>query len=264
MKAQLNIAIQAARAGGKIILQHSDRPDTLKINEKRQNDFVTNIDYQSERAILEVIHKHYPNHAILAEETGKLGENESDYEWIIDPLDGTKNYIHSFPHYAVSIALKYKGVLTVGVVYDPLREELFTASRGDGAYLNSKRLRVSQHRSLSGALIGTGFSCHHPATIGPSIHILRSLLEARGSIRRAGSAALDLAYIAAGRLDGFWEFSLKPWDIAAGILLITEAGGLLTDCEGGENYWETGNVLTGTPPVFKQMLSHLRQAHKNI
>jgi myo-inositol-1(or 4)-monophosphatase len=262
MHPMLNIAIRAAREAGNIIARAVERLDTIKITPKAEKDFVTNIDMKAERAIIDVLRKAYPDHSILSEESGLDPKNE-DYLWIIDPLDGTTNFIHGFPHFAVSIALKCKGRVEQGVIYDPIRQELFTASHGTGARLNStQRLRVSSKTTLEHALLGTGFPFRHPDLVAPYLETFKAFLPTATGIRRAGSATLDLAYVASGRLDGFWEFGLKPWDIAAGALMIREAGGLISDFSGAENYLESGNIVTGNPKIFKAMLQAIQPALK--
>lgn len=252
----INIAIEAARAGGHIITRALKRPDLMKITEKRANDFVTEVDEKVEREIIHHIKKAYPNHSILAEESGEtVGATDSEYQWVIDPIDGTRNFIHGFPHYAISIAVMHKGRVEHGLIYDPNRQEYFTATRGKGAMLNDRRIRVSTRKQLEDCLLGTGFAYRHsnPDNQFP-VKILSALMPASGDIRRAGAATLDMAYVACGRLDGFWELGLKIWDIAAGTLLIKEAGGLVTDPEGGDTHLKTGNVVAGNPAVIKQML----------
>ncbi|ABX77976.1 inositol monophosphatase [Coxiella burnetii] len=253
MHPMLNIAIQAARNAARTIVRFVDRLDTLDINEKTRNDFVTQVDRLSEDEIINTIHKAYPDHTILAEETG-LQKYKNDYTWIIDPLDGTANFIHGFPQFAISIALKYRGTLEIGLVYDPLRQELFTATRGSGAQLNNRKIRVSSCQKLSHALIGTGFPFKAKELFPAYLKIFEAVFPQTSGVRRAGAAALDLAYVAAGRLDGFWEMSLRPWDMAAGILLITEAGGIVSDFQGEKNYMENGNVIAGNPRIHKALL----------
>lgn len=259
MQPLVNIAVRAARRAGEIIVRGMNRLHRLEVHTKGQNDFVTEIDLQAERDIIETIHKHYPDHAILGEESGPLegSRGESEFVWIIDPLDGTTNFLHGFPQFAVSIAVQRRGRIEHGVVYDPLRQELFTASRGEGAQLDGRRIRVSSRIGLDGALIGTGFPYrsnlrwleHYLAT-------LKAVMQQTSGIRRPGAAALDLAYVAAGRLDAFWEFGLAPWDTAAGSLLITEAGGLVGNLNGSE-YQQGGHVLAGTPKVYAPLLELL-------
>jgi myo-inositol-1(or 4)-monophosphatase len=249
----INIAVRAARAAGNIIIRAMDRIDTLHIQEKRPRDYVTEIDEQAEREIISIIRKAYPSHAILSEECGKIAGDE--FTWIIDPLDGTRNFVHGFPHFAVSIALSHKGKIEHGVIYDPVRQELFTASRGRGAQCNERRMRVSKRTQLEEGLLGTGFPHHNSEhDLQAYIQALLALLPISGDVRRAGAATLDLAYVACGRLDAFWEIGLKPWDVAAGSLMIKEAGGIVTDFSGGESYLQTGNIITGNPKILKSLL----------
>lgn len=252
MTPTLNVAIKAARRAGQIINRASLDVDLLQVNAKRTNDFVTEVDKAAEAAIIEILHDAYPEHAILAEESGATGR--SDYQWIIDPLDGTTNFIHGMPHYSVSIALAHKGVMTQAVVFDPTLNELFTASRGRGAYLNDKRIRVSKRIKLSDALVGTGFPYRMLDHIEAYLGMFREFLTKSAGVRRPGSAALDLAYVAAGRYDGFWEIGLAPWDIAAGWLLVVEAGGLVGDLTGEARHLESGNIVAASPKIFAQML----------
>ena len=252
MHPMLNTAVKAARRAGSIINRASQNLDLLKVEHKSYNDFVSEVDRAAENAILEVILDAYPNHAILAEESGPQGESE--YLWIIDPLDGTTNFLHGFPQYSVSIALSQKGVITQAVVYDPVHNDLYTATRGSGAFLNDRRIRVSKRTRLEDALIGTGFPFRNFDNLDRYVAIFREMVQKTSGIRRPGSAALDLAAVAAGRFDGFWEFSLSPWDIAAGTLLITEAGGLVGDLEGGQDYLKSGHVVAGSPKIFAQLL----------
>lgn len=252
MHPMLNIATQAARSASKIMLRFLDQLDQLKVEEKQHNDLVTEVDKLCEQEIIGHIRQAYPNHSILGEESGKT-DNGSEYCWIIDPLDGTANFIHGFPQFAISIAVKKGAHLEIGLVYDPLRQELFTATRGQGAQLNSRRIRVSSVRNLENALIGTGFPFRSPQHFKPYLKIFENVFPKINGIRRAGAAALDLAYVAAGRLDGFWEAQLKPWDMASGILLIKEAGGMLGDFSCEENYLDTGNIIAGNPRIFKSL-----------
>ena len=262
MHPMLNIAIRAARAGGAIIARQVDRVDTLSVSEKSRNDFVSDVDRQAERVIVDTITRSYPGHAILAEEGGATGE--SDFLWIIDPLDGTTNFLHGFPHFAVSVALKVRGRLDQAVIFDPLRQELFTASRGAGAQLDGKRIRVTRRAGLAGALLGTGFPFREIANLDAYLQTFAALVPRTAGVRRAGSAALDLAYVAAGRLDGFWEFGLAPWDVAAGALLVQEAGGLMSDALGTEAYLDSGDVVAASPRVHREMLPLLRRAALRI
>lgn len=252
----VNIATRAARRAGEVIKRSIDKMDSLNITTKSANDFVSDVDRQAEHEIIQIIRKAYPDHGILAEESGSHDGN--DFQWIIDPLDGTTNYLHGFPQYSVSIAVRVRDRLEHGVVYDPLKDELFTASRGAGAQLNGRRLRVSDAKSLDGALIGTGFPFRDQRNLDVYLEMFKEMVKPTAGIRRAGSAALDLAYVAAGRLDGFWELGLKPWDMAAGIVLIQEAGGLVSDLEGGHGFMESGHVVTANPKVFKDMLKIVR------
>lgn len=255
MQPLLNIAIRAARRAGEVIVRGMNRAHRLDVRAKGQNDFVTEIDMAAERDIIETIHKHYPDHAVLGEETGSRGDSE--FVWIIDPLDGTTNFMHGFPQFAVSIGIQRRGRMEHGVIYDPLRQELFTTSRGEGAQLDGKRIRVSGHTSLERALIGTGFPYRSNLHwLDAYMGMLKAVTQQTAGIRRPGSAALDLAYVAAGRLDGFWELGLSPWDTAAGTLLITEAGGLVGTINGGE-YTQGGHIVAGTPKVYPLLLEVL-------
>lgn len=253
----INIAIEAARAAGVIIVRAMKRMDTVKIAEKRPNDFVTEVDQRVEQEIISIIKKAYPSHGILGEEGGEI--KGDDYQWIIDPIDGTRNFIHGFPHFAVSIAVTYKNKIEHGVIYDPVRQELFSASRGKGAQLNEHRIRVGTRKHLEECLLGTGFAYRHTDKNSPLPgKLLQAMLPICGDVRRAGAATLDLAYVACGRLDGFWEMGLKLWDIAAGILLIKEAGGIVCDLQGGEDYLRTGNVVAANPVIIRQFLKTIR------
>jgi myo-inositol-1(or 4)-monophosphatase len=253
----LNIAIRAARRAGMIIVRSLEQVNSLKIDVKGQNDFVSEVDRQAEEAIIEILQRAYPSHGFLGEESGaKEGDG---YEWVIDPLDGTTNFLHSNPQFSVSIGLRYNGRLEQAVVYDPLRQELFTATRGEGALLNDRRIRVTQLTSLNGALIGTGFPFKAHNHLDCYLDTFKAMFTAQvADIRRVGSAALDLAYVAAGRLDGFWEIGLREWDMAAGILLIQEAGGLVSDFSGGNDHFKTGNIVGGNPKVFKGILQTIQ------
>ena len=254
----LNIAVRAARSAGEIILRSADKASHLAVDSKGKNDFATEIDRLAEKEIISIIKAAYPEHSILAEESGEHAGN--DFVWVIDPLDGTTNFIHGFPQYAVSIALKYKNRIEIGVVYDPLREELFTAKRGGGAMLNNRRLRVTALTSMKGALIGTGFPFKVPQHLDAYLNMFRAITIDSAGIRRAGSAALDLAYLAAGRLDAFWEIELKEWDMAAGILLVKEACGVATDFSFNDNYLTSGNLIAGSPRMH-QLMYQLIEPH---
>ena len=258
MHPMLNIAIRAAREGGRVILRNTRRLDTLTVNTKARNDFVSEVDVQAEQAIIETLRKTYPDHGIIAEESGAQNSANDEFQWIIDPLDGTTNYLHGFPQFAVSLALKQQGKLTQAVVYDPMREEMFTASRGGGAQLNDRRIRVSDAHSLTGSLLGTGFPFKAQQHLDAYLGMFKALFPDTAGIRRAGAASLDLAYVAAGRLDGFWEIGLQPWDMAAGVLLIQEAGGLAGDFMGGNKHMDNGNIVAANPKLFKAMLMAIR------
>jgi myo-inositol-1(or 4)-monophosphatase len=247
----LTIAVRAARNAGDIIRRSSDNISQIAVNQKTKNDFTTEVDWKAEQEIIKVIRSAFPDHGFLAEESGEQAGN--DYVWIIDPLDGTTNFLHGFPHYAVSIALRNKGKLEVGVIYDPLRDELFTAERGGGAMLNNRKIRVTKQTSMRGALLGTGFPFKHQQHLDAYLNMFKALTTDSAGIRRAGSAALALAYVAAGRMDGFWEIGLKPWDMAAGILLIQEAGGAVTDFSFRENFIQSGNVIAASPKMHQLM-----------
>jgi myo-inositol-1(or 4)-monophosphatase len=248
----LNIAVRAARRAGEVIIRSLNRLESLTVASKGRNDFVTEVDHAAEHEIISTIRRHYPQHAFLAEESGASGE--SDTVWIIDPLDGTTNFMHGFPVFAVSIACQIKGRLEHAVVYDPMRGELFTASRGAGAHLDNHRLRVSKARTLEGALLATGFPYRADSLYADAYFaMLKAVSQHAAGVRRLGAAALDLAYVAAGRVDAFWEFGLSPWDTAAGTLLIQEAGGRIGTLSGGE-YRQQGHVVAGTPKVYAALL----------
>jgi myo-inositol-1(or 4)-monophosphatase len=251
----LNIAVRAARRAGEIIVRSLVRLDSLEVTSKGRNDYVSEIDRSAEREIIDIIHKHYPDHALLAEESGSSGESET--VWIIDPLDGTTNFLHGFPVFAVSIAAQQRGKLEIGVIYDPMRQEVFTASRGGGAHLENHRIRVSKQRGLEGALLSTGFPYRSEEPYADNYFAMfRTLTTLAAGIRRPGSASLDLAYVAAGRTDGFWELGLKPWDTAAGTLMIREAGGRVGTL-GGDEYKLGANIVAGAPKVYEALLAAL-------
>lgn len=256
MHPMLRKAIEASRLAGEAIRHYSHQIDKLDVENKAHNDFVTKVDRESENLIVRLLQKAYPEHAFMGEEGGKQGVS-SDYEWVIDPLDGTTNFLYGIPQFSVSIALKHKGRLAVGVVYDPLRDETFAAARGEGATLNGKRIRVSERSSMQSALIGTGIPFRADQNLELYLQTLKVILPDTAGVRRIGSAALDLAYVASGRFDGFWEIGLHEWDMAAGVLLIQEAGGLMSDLAGNTNYLQTGNLVAANPKVFKEMLKRL-------
>jgi len=250
MHALLNVAVMAARRAGAVLIRKMSSLQKLKIEQKGHNDYVSDADHAAEKAVIQCILKHYPDHAILAEESGAQGE--SDHLWIVDPLDGTTNYLHGFPVFAVSIGLQIKGRMEHAVVYDPMRQELFTASRGEGAQVDGRRIRISGQKQLERALVGTGFPFRQSEKeLKPYLEMLGKTVLNTSGVRRPGAAALDLAYVAAGRLDAFWETGLAPWDLAAGSLLIREAGGIISGLDGSENFLETGHVLCGTPKIYK-------------
>lgn len=259
MHPMINTAVKAARKAAAIINRASIDLDQLQVTRKGHNDFVSEVDKAAEEAIIDVLTNAYPGHAILAEESGASSNLHDDNEnvWIIDPLDGTTNFLHGFPQYAVSIALRQRGQLTQAVVFDPNRNELFTASKGEGAFLNNKRIRVAKRDKLADALIGTGFPYSDLSGLDEYLKMFKAMTEKSSGLRRPGSAALDLAYVAAGRLDGFFEKKLKPWDMAAGALLVSEAGGIVTDFTGETTYMDKGDVIAGSPKVFVQMLNVL-------
>lgn len=253
------IAIRAARKAGNYIAKIYETPDAVEASAKGLNDFVTNVDKEAEALIISIIRKAYPKHTIITEERGELAGEEADIQWVIDPLDGTTNFIKRFPHFAVSIAVRIKGRTEVGVVYDPMRNELFTAIRGQGTQLNGYRLRGSHAKDIDGTIIATGFPFKAKQHSQTYINMLSQLFTKCADFRRTGSAALDLAYVAAGRVDGYFEINLKPWDFAAGDLLVREAGGLVTDFVGGHNYMSSGNLVAGNPRVVKSLLANIRE-----
>lgn len=253
MHPYLNIAIKAARRAGTIITRSMEQLDKLRVYEKGLNDLVTSVDKAVEEDIIETIYKAYPHHAIIGEETGEHAGEE--FTWVIDPLDGTLNFVHGFPQFCVSIAVMYKDSIEHGVIYDPISQDLYSASRGRGAQLNERKIRVSERASLSGSLLSSSFPYRNrEMSIDVHMDIFKECFVKCADIRRTGSAALNLAYIAAGRLDGYWESHLKPWDIAAGILLVKEAGGFVTDFAGAYGYLESGKVIAATPKVHTELL----------
>lgn len=265
MHPMLNIAVRAARRAGTVIVRGYRRLDEVKFERKGHHDYVSQVDRDAESAIVDTLSTAYPDHQILAEESGSSGQ--SDHVWIIDPLDGTLNFLHGYPQFAVSIALTVKGRLDQAVIYDPMRDELFTASRGAGAQLNGHRMRVARRLQLDNALLATGFSVRRKSELRARLDSLGDMLDHCADVRRAGAAALDLAYVACARLDGFWEFGLKPWDVAAGSLLIQESGGLVGDTEGGNAHVERGDIVAANPKLFRQILTvlaHQRAAQAAI
>lgn len=258
MQPILNIAIRAARKAGDLVVRYVDRVDTLTVKAKERNDFVSEVDRQAEDEIVQIIRAAYPEHSIVGEETGTRAGRDADWTWVIDPLDGTTNFLHGFPQFSVSIAVKHRGRVEHGVIFDPLRNELFTAARGGGAQLNNKRLRVTQLKSLEGALIGTGFPFRENQNLDLYMKMFAAVAAKTAGIRRAGSAALDLAYVAAGRMDGFWEMGLKEWDMAAGLLMVQEAGGSVGHFDGSTGIPENGSVLCGGQKVFKLLADEFK------
>jgi myo-inositol-1(or 4)-monophosphatase len=249
MHALLNVAVMAARRAGSTLIKKMNNLEKLEVEQKGHNNYVSEADRAAEKAAIDCILKHYPDHAIHAEESGVQGE--SDTTWIIDPLDGTTNYLHGFPVWAVSVGVQVGGRMEHGVVYDPLRQELFTASRGQGAQLEGRRIRVSGRKHLEQALVGTGFPFRQAdQEIEPYLGMLGKVIRNTSGVRRPGAAALDLCYVAAGRLDAFWETGLAPWDLAAGSLIIREAGGIVSGLDGSENFLDTGHILCGTPKIY--------------
>jgi len=254
----LNTAVKAARKAGALINRASFDVDKLTVRSKQKNDFVSEVDHAAEEAIINVLREAYPTHGFLGEESG-YHDKQAEYLWVIDPLDGTTNFLHGVPQYCVSIALLHKGVLNQAVVFDPNRNELFTATKGVGAYLNDRRIRVSKADRLEGALVGTGFPFRETVNIDDYLRMLRNVMMSAAGVRRPGAAALDLAWVACGRLDAFWELGLSPWDMAAGALLIREAGGLVGDLDGDEKYMESGRIAAANAKLFSPLLQLLKQ-----
>ncbi|XKM14200.1 inositol-1-monophosphatase [Orbaceae bacterium ac157xtp] len=256
MHPMLTIAIRAARKAGNVIIKSYENPTSVKVDTKSENDFATNVDRAAESLIVETIKKAYPEHTIIAEESGVNKGSDADTQWIIDPIDGTTNFIRGIPHFAVSIAVRVKGKTEVAVVYNPITNELFTAIRGQGAQLNGYRIRVNGAiKGVDGALLAMALPFKQKQYSECYFNVLKLVFERCADVRRAGAASLDLSYIAAGRLDGYFEIGLKPWDIAAGELILREAGGIVTDFAGGTNYFYSGNIVAGTPKVVKEFLS---------
>ncbi|MBF0137824.1 MAG: inositol monophosphatase [Magnetococcus sp. DMHC-1] len=257
----LTVAIRAARKAGSIALRHFDRRDELTIREKHPHDFVSDADTHVEKEILYHLRKAYPQHGILAEESAFDNKLRQGAYWIIDPIDGTTNFLHGIPHFSISIALAQDDQIMAGLVFDPVKDELFAAERGRGAFLNDRRIRVANTRSLADAFLVTGFPVHNRALRPLYLQSFTTLLMASGpGVRRTGSAALDLAYTAAGRFDGFWELDLNPWDIAAGALLVREAGGFVSDLNGENGFLESGDILAANPPLHAELLATIRSS----
>src|SRR6187402_2310361 len=259
----LNVAVKAARAAGAIINRAALDVEAVRISQKQVNDFVTEVDHASERVIIETLLTAYPGHGILAEESGtEHGAKDSDYVWIIDPLDGTTNFIHGFPVYCVSIALAVKGKVEQAVIYDPSRNDLFTATKGRGAYMNERRLRVSKRTQLKECLISTGFPFRPGDNFNVYLRMMADVMQRTAGLRRPGAAALDLAYVAAGFTEGFFETGLSPWDVAAGSLLVTEAGGLVGNFSGEANFLEQKECVAGNPKIYAQLVGILGKYSK--
>ena len=259
----LNVAIKAARAAGGVINRAALDVESVRISEKNINDFVTEIDHESEQIIIETLLGAYPDHGILAEESGSThGAPSSDHIWIIDPLDGTTNFIHGFPIYCVSIALQVRGKIEQAVIYDPTRNDLFSATKGRGAFVNDRRMRVSKRTQLKDCMLSTGFPFRAEDDLEAYFNILRDIIPKTSALRRPGSAALDLAYLAAGYTDGFFETGLAPWDIAAGCLLVTEAGGLIGNYSGEAPYLDAQEIMAASPKIYAQMVPLLKPYSK--
>lgn len=252
----LSNAVKAAREAGKIINRASNDVGALNIKSKAINDFVSEVDHVAEETIINILKEAYPDHGFLGEESGDTNKDAENI-WIIDPLDGTTNFLHNFPQYCISIALQQSGVLTQAVVYDPVRNDLFTATKGRGAFLNDKRIRVSGRAKLQQSLIATGFPFRDFTHLDTYMDMLKDMIKKTTGIRRPGSAALDLAYVAAGWTDGFFEINLSTWDVAAGGLIVQEAGGIVGDFEGNESWLQTGNIVAANPKIFSQILQTL-------
>ena len=258
MNPMLNIAIRAARRAGNVIAKNYERRDDIQTSKKGINDYVTSVDKAAEAEIIEIIQKSYPDHTIISEELGALEGKDSDIQWVIDPLDGTTNFVKGLPHFSVSIAIRVKNRTEVGVVYDPIRNELFTAVRGEGAKLNEVRLRVDSQNELNGAILATGFPFKQPSLMPTQFAIMNNLIDEAADFRRTGSAALDLCYVASGRVDGYFEMGLKPWDCAAGDLIVRESGGLVCDFNAGHGYLRSGNIVAAPARILKEMLNKIQ------
>lgn len=254
----INIAKEACLAAGKILLDNLGKLSSGQIETKSKNNFVTYVDRLSEETIIKIIKSSHPEHCIFAEESGN-NNKESDYRWLIDPLDGTTNYIHEIPFFCISIALEYKGEIILGVIYDPIRREMFYAEKGKGAFLNDQRISVSTKENISNSIITVGFPYKSYHSIDKYISTLTKIAGSCSNIRKVGSAAIDLAYVASGRFDGYWELDLSQWDIAAGIILILEAGGVVTDTEGEYGFMDTGNIVASNKKIHKQLLDVLNK-----
>ena len=255
----LNTALKAARRAGDMMMRAASNLSSVKVDSKAFNDFVSDVDRQAENIIIDILKDAYPHHRIVSEEAGVIGNERAEFEWIIDPLDGTTNYLHGHPQYAISMALLEKGVLKEALVYAPERNDLYTASRGQGALLNDRRIRVSNRIDLNQALIGTGFPVVDQSMLDTYLAILKDFIGKTAGARREGVASLDLCALAAGRFDGFFEFNLKPWDIAAGALIVQEAGGIVTDMYGEDDWLQSGDIVAANPKILVQMLKTIKQ-----
>jgi myo-inositol-1(or 4)-monophosphatase len=256
MHPMLNTAVKAARKAGSIITRSSSDLDKLTVRRKQQNDFVSEVDQAAEDVIIQILRDAYPDHGFLAEESG-YRDRDAEFLWVIDPLDGTTNFLHGFPQFCVSIGLLHKGVPNQAVIFDPNRNELFTASKGVGAYLNDRRIRVSKADKIEDALVGTGFPFKEKTHIDDYLRMLKNVMAVCQGVRRPGAAALDLAWVACGRIDAFWEIGLSPWDMAAGALLVREAGGLVGDLAGEDRFMDSGRIVAANGKVFASMLKLL-------
>ena len=259
MHPMLNIAVRAARAGGRVLTKYMDRLDSVTVETKGKNDFVSEVDRLTEAEIVSVLERSFPDHQFICEESGAAGDDNAEFKWYIDPLDGTKNYLHGYPSFCVSIAVAHKDRMEQAVIYNPVSQELFTATRGDGATLDGKRLRVSKRVGIESALLSTGYSNDGKSDYEAYLKTLNHFTTNASGIRRHGSAALELAYVAAGRLDGYWQYNLKPWDVAAGALIVREAGGLIGDTKGESDWLTSGNVIAASPKIFDQMVRALKE-----
>lgn len=255
----LNTAFKAARRAGDMMMRAASNLSSVKVDSKAFNDFVSDVDRQAESIIIDILKDAYPHHRIVSEEAGVIGNERAEFEWIIDPLDGTTNYLHGHPQYAISMALLEKGVLKEALVYAPERNDLYTASRGQGALLNDRRIRVSNRIDLNQALIGTGFPVVDQSMLDTYLAILKDFISKTAGARREGAASLDLCALATGRFDGFFEFNLKPWDIAAGALIVQEAGGIVTDMHGEDDWLQSGDIVAANPKILVQMLKTIKQ-----
>lgn len=255
----LNIAIRAARAGGRVLTKSMDRIETIRVESKGKNDFVSEIDRSTEAEIIGTLQRSYPDHRFICEESGEIGPADSEYQWYIDPLDGTKNFLHGYPAFCVSIAVAKENRLDQAVIYNPVSQELFTGSRGAGATLDGKRIRVGKRNGLDYAMLSSGYANDGKSDFAAYLKTLSTFTDRSSAIRRQGSAALDMAYVAAGRLDGYWQFGLKKWDTAAGALIVREAGGLIGDMTGDEHWFESGNVVVASPKVFNAMIRTFKE-----